>query len=992
MRDAADRYGSLRAISRAATTMILRTTRSRIALRTAHDREHSARRMLFALVTCALIVTGTRSATRAQPPSLASSYVNTLRGSDSTPGYSYGNTFPAVTLPFGFNFWTPVTNSNENGWIYNYQSRTLEGFAISHMPSPWIGDHASLQVMPSIGTPELEPQKRAAGFTHARELARPHVYEVTLDSGIRVEIAPSEHGAIWRFTFPEGATTNLLFDTIDAASGSISADATGRSVSGYVDHRGPRFYFHAEIDQRVARVFDPEGGGVNIGITLAANAARVVTMRIGTSFLSVDQAKAHLHSELAGKRFEQVRDEARSAWDALLTRVQVDGASEAQRVTLYSNLYRAFMYPNSRTERVDGAPQHWSPYANRVAPGVLYVNNGFWDTYRAAWPLYLLLMPEQAGRMLDGFVNAYKEGGWIPRWSGPGYLDVMVGTHSDVVLADAFLKGVRNFDVDAAYASMLKNGLVFSGDGARGRKGNGQGIFRGYIPLEEAPESAAWHLENCVADFGISRMAELLGDRVHADYFRDRSLSYVNLFSSTTGFFRGRGRNGAFRTPDETFKPNEWGYEFTEGAAWQYVAAANHDPRGMANLYGGDQGFASKLDAVVSAPRDYLQGSYPYLIHEMREAYDTNMGQYAHANEPVHHLLYMFAYAGQPWKTQQYVREVLSEQKGIYGPGYDGRGYLGDEDNGQMSAWYVFSALGLYPASPGHDEYVIGSPLHARMSLRLESGASFSVVASNNAPENMYVQRATLEGAPLTRSYLTHAEIVRGGTLELEMGPQPSTWASRPEDRPSSVTRDSRVPAPLVDCTRDAVVTASAEHRDFGEGAAESIDDDSATKWLAFEATGNLQFALAAPCTVHRYTLTSANDFPERDPTDFTLEGSEDGVDWQVLDRRVSEHFEWRRQTRVFALDAPATHEQFRLVISRNHGAAITQLAEIELQGREAAKAATKPSPESTTSQESSRASRGCDVGCGSAAPYGFGLLAGLGWLLMRRKRSRREG
>lgn len=900
-------------------------------------------------------------------------YVNTLRGTDSTPDFSRGNTFPAVTLPFGFNFWTPVTEGNSDGWLYKYRASTIQGFAVSHEPSPWIGDYASLQVMPSTGAVKLDPESRALAFRHEDETARAHFYRVAMSAPqITTEIAPTMHAAIFRFTFPNTSkTNNVLFDTIDQASGIFSADPADGSVSGYVDMKTPRMYFYATFDSPFQTVLHPKGGGANVAVRFSSNVGATVVMRIGTSFISAEQAKVHVVNETASLSFDEIKARAQAEWDELLGRVTVDGASESQKTTLYSSLYRTMMYPNTFTEEVDGSAKHFSPYANEVRDGPLYVNNGFWDTYRAAWPLYTLLVPNRVGVMLDGFVNAYKEGGWIPRWSGPGYNDCMVGSHANVVIADAYAKGIHDFDVGAAYDAMLKDALVYSSDPAQGRKGNEHAIFRDYLALEDVGESAAWHLEDSVCDFSISQMAQALGDEVHAGYFRRRALRYANLFSATTGFFRGRHTDGSFRSSDAEFLPEEWGYEYTEGCAWHYTMAASHDPRGMIALYGGDQAFADKIDAVLSASPNFLPGSYGNEIHEMREAFASGMGQYAHPNEPVHHMLYMYDYAGMPWKTQAAVRRVLSETGPFYGPGFDGGGYLGDEDNGEMSAWFILSALGLYPASPGHPEYAIGSPLFKEMTLHLENGQTFMVVARDNGPEHVYVQNANLNGQAYTKTFVSHADILAGGVLELDMGAAPSRWGTAPKDRPTSLTHDDRVSSPLRDCARGGRASASDENISEGETAAAAFDDDSGTKWLVFANHGHLQYELSDACPIEWYTLTSANDAAERDPMDWTLEGSLDQAQWTKLDERHGEVFRWRRQTRVFGTDNRGAYRFFRLNITMNHGGPSLQLAELELLEREV----TPSTPDSSPGHPAALAGQCC-------ARHGVVGAAGLGVML----------
>lgn len=860
-----------------------------------------------------------------------SAYVNTLRGSASTPEYSLGNTFPAVALPFAFNLWTPVTTGIHRSWLYDFNAKRIQGFAVSHEPSPWIGDYASMQIMPVVGNVAATAAGRAQPFRHDAELARAHFYRVAFaKSGVTTELAPTSHGATFRFTFPATDAAHVVFDALDASAGEITADVNAGSVFGYFDVKQPRMYFFATFDRPLTAATPIDARRTALSVNLSTRTKQRVEMKIATSYISVDQARANFATELGQRSFDAIRDQAQNTWDELLGRVEVEGASEAQKATLYSNLYRAFLYPNTMTEQVDGVAKHFSPYNGQVCEGQLYVNNGFWDTYRAAWPLYIVLFPNVAGRMLDGIVAAYKEGDWLPRWTAPGYANIMVGTHADAVLADAYLKGVRGFDAAAAYDGMLKDALVYSGLGGRGRNGNDHSIFRGFVAFEDTGESAAWQLEDSINDFAIARMAEALGDGVHARYFRDRAAGYAKLFDAETGFFRGRHADGRLRGSAAEFQPIEWGNEYTEGCAWHYVAAASHDPAGMAALYGGTDRFADKLEAVLSASSDFLPGSYGNAIHEMLEGRDSGMGQYAHPNEPVQHMLYMFNYAGRPWKTQETVREVLAPKSSFYSAGLgNGRGYLGDEDNGQMSAWYVFSALGLYPASPLHGEYVIGSPLFRRMRVRLESGKTLEVVAVDNSEDHPYVQSATFNGAARTQNFLTHAEIMNGGVLELHMGPKPSTWGANPEDRPSSLTPAGATPATFVDCAQGGAASVSDGAAAIS-GAERAFDDDSGTK-LSLGLSSKLSYRPPEPCAIDWYTVTSTDAAPEHDPTAWQLEGTRDDKTWELVDERRDEAFRWRRQTRVFEAKMHTPYRAYRLSVTHSAGGGSAEIAEVEL-------------------------------------------------------------
>jgi predicted alpha-1,2-mannosidase len=858
-------------------------------------------------------------------------YVNTLRGSDSSPEFSRGNTFPAVALPFGFNFWTPVTEANSDRWLYTYRAKHIVGFAVSHEPSPWIADHGSIQVMPMFGKLRIGAAERRTPFEHTAEIARAHYYSVDLpQEGMRVAITPTDHASKWRFSFANAGDAYVVFGSIDTAPGQLSVDSQARSIQGFVDQNGPRLYFYARLDHPISDSGVVQGASASGWVKLEVRAGEATEMAMATSFIGVEQARSNLEQEVGKRDFEQVRLAAAAAWERHLGMLEVQGATEDEKVTFYSNLYRTLLYPNSMWEQVEGDAKYFSPYTNQLKKGRIYVNNGFWDTYRAEWPLLGLLMPSKAGEMLEGFVTAFRDGGWVPRWSGPGYVDCMVGSSSDIVFADSYLRGVTGFDIKTAFASMLKNALTHSADGRLGRKSNERAIFKGYVPAEHMSESTAWTLEDTVNDFGIGQIAKVLRDEVHHEYFSNRALRYVTTYSPSVGFFRGRRSDGTWRTADPEFDARAWGYEFTEGNAWHYAAAVTTDPEGMSRLAGGRARFAQKLDAIFAAPAEFRVGSYGQVIHEMREAQAAGMGQYAHSNEPLHSLIYMYNYLGQPAVTARRVRQVLTR---LYDSGVGtGRGYLGDEDNGQMSAWYLFSALGFYPAAPGHAEYVIGAPLFQRAVLHLENGKLFTVSAPENSSKNVFVQRARLNGMPYTKSYLSHSDIVAGGLLELEMGPAPSSWGTGEHDAPSSITASSSN-GPVF--REDLAVGGAIISNPSNPQAQLAFDDDSGTQWVASGPRGSLQyrFANSEQHAVLLYTVTSASDRPDADPRSWRLQASNDCVRWQIIDRQANQSFAQRQQTRVFSVRNRTPFACYRFDFEAKRGAKQTQVAELELIG-----------------------------------------------------------
>jgi predicted alpha-1,2-mannosidase len=896
--------------------------------------------------------------------------VVTTRGTQSSGRFSRGNNIPATALPNGFNFWVPMTNAGSTSWLYDYHRSNnadnlpaLQAFTVSHEPSPWMGDRQTFQVMPSVAAsvPDASRAARALAFRHENEEPRPYYYGVVFENGLRAEIAPADHAALLRFSFP-GSDESLVFDNVNNQGG-LTLDPAGRSLSAYSDVRSrlsagaTRIFIYAEFDRPVvASGRLPGGGGADVTgyFRFEPGADRAVSMRIATSLISVAQARRNLALEIPpGQSFEAVKQQARRLWDERLRVVEVEGASEDQRVTLYSSLYRLFLYPNSAFENTGDAAtpvyEYASPFSPPVAPdtptqtgarivkGKVYVNNGFWDTFRTAWPAYALLAPRLAAELIDGFVQQYKDGGWVARWSSPGYADLMAGTSSDVAFADAYVKGITGFDARAAYEAAVKNASVAPSDKAVGRKGLDTSIFLGYTSADN-PESTSWALDGYVNDFGIANMARALAEDPataadekkryleESEYYFARAVGYANLFDPAVGFFRGRAAGGEWRVPAAQYDPRVWGNEYTETDGWNFAFTVPHDGQGLANLQGGREKLAARLDAYFSTPETAdadLAGSYGGLIHEMVEARDVRMGQYGHSNQPCHHVIYMYDYAGQPSKAQAKLREVLSR---AYLGSEIGQGYLGDEDNGEMSAWYVFGALGLYPLQVGSPYYVIGSPLFTQATVHLEGGKDLVIRARSNAPRNVYVQSLKVNGADYGKVYLPHPLVAGGATLEFEMGPEPSSWGTRPEEAPPSITSGTNSPRPPHDVTGPGRGTA----RGIGNADVGALFDDTSATRVTFETQRPwVEYHLSDAAEVGFYTLTSA-DVPG-DPQSWVLKGSQDGRSWTVLDERSGEAFAWRRYTRPFKVARPGRYGYYRLEVTASSGGPTTSLAEIEL-------------------------------------------------------------
>ncbi len=706
-----------------------------------------------------------------------------LVGTDSRPEFSRGNTYPAVFLPFGMMGWTAQTG--EDGWPYQYSKDRIRGFLATHRPSAWMNDYGPFSLMPVTGDLKVLPEARASRFRHQNETARAYRYSVLLDDyGVRAEVTPSLHGGVLRFAFPATEKAWVVFDAQPGGS-SIRIDPATSTISGRNTSIVGGFpwnfaqYFVAVFDRKFTEhgTWNPheiyEGhsqrAGMHVGgyVRFAAAQGETVTVRIGTSLISLEQARRNLEAETPNTDFEQAAARARSEWERELGRIELQGGSEAQRRSFYTCLYRAFQFPRVLHETdASGATVHYSPYDGKVHPGTMYADNGFWDTFRAQFPLLALVQPKRDAEIIRSMLNAYDEGGWIPKWPNPGYTNVMIGTHGDSVVADAFMKGIRDFDVEKAYAALLKDATRPGGLRYQARPGIEKYIELGYVPADQVKESAACTLEYAYDDFCVAQMARALGKTDDYRMLTAHSKNYRNLYDRETGFMRGRNSDGSWVEP---FDPLEWGGVYTEGNAWQWLWSVQHDVPGLMGLMGGKDAFVRKLDTLFSMTPDFKVGGYGRVIHEMTEAKTADTGQYAHINEPCHHVIYLYNYAGQPWKTQKWARTIMDR---FYRPGPDG--WLGDEDTGQMSSWFVFSALGFYPSNPGQPVYALGTPLFDRATVHLENGKTLTVEAKRANAADLYVQSVAWNGSPLDRPWIRHEEIAGGGVLTFRLGPEPN--------------------------------------------------------------------------------------------------------------------------------------------------------------------------------------------------------------------------
>ena len=727
-------------------------------------------------------------------------YVNPLMGTLSSFELSAGNTYPAMARPWGMNFWTPQTGRMGDGWQYVYTAHKIRGFKQTHQPSPWINDYGQFSLMPMTGRPEFDEDKRASWFSHKGEVAQPHYYKVYLaDYDILTEFTPTERAALFRFTFPESERSYVVVDAFDRGS-YIRIEPEHNRIVGYSTRNSGgvlanfKNYFVVEFDKPFtyrASVADSvltegrleqQAGHAGAIIGFRTRKGEVVHARVASSFISWEQAERNLQ-ELGRQSFDELVAKGREAWNKVLGRIEVDGGTLDQLRTFYSCLYRSLLFPRAFYEcDAEGQAVHYSPYNGQVLPGYLYTDTGFWDTFRCLFPLLNLMYPSVNRQMQEGLLNAYRESGFFPEWASPGHRGCMVGNNSVSVLADAWLKGVRVDDVETLYEGLLHGTEnVHPEVSSTGRLGHEYYNKLGYIPYDVGiNENVARTLEYAYDDWCIYRMAKALNrPKQEQELFAKRALNYRNVFDKESRLMRGRNEDGTFQSP---FSPLKWGDAFTEGNSWHYTWSVFHDPQGLIDLMGGEEAFVQMLDSVFTVPPLFDESYYGQVIHEIREMTVMNMGNYAHGNQPIQHAIYLYNYAGRPWKAQYWLRQVMER---MYSPTPDG--YCGDEDNGQTSAWYVFSALGFYPVCPGTDQYVLGTPLFRKATLHQENGRSLVIEAPDNGEGRPYVESLLRDGTPYTKNYLRHADLLQGGRLLFEMSDRPNLQrGTATEDRPYS--------------------------------------------------------------------------------------------------------------------------------------------------------------------------------------------------------------
>lgn len=710
-------------------------------------------------------------------------YVSTLTGTLSHHAFSTGNTYPAIALPWGMNFWTPVTGKMGDGWAYRYDHNIIRGLKQTHQPSPWINDYGQFSIMPVRDASYVDENSRASWFSHKSETAKPYYYQVYLaDHDINAEVAPTERAAAFTFTYPESETSGVIIDAFDNGS-YIKVIPEENAIVGYTTKNSGgvpdnfKNWFVLKFDKKIenwnlydgaekSEADELEGGRIIASIGFKTVRGEKVGVKAASSFISLEQAWRNFE-EVQALTFDQVKEAAKERWNEVLGRIEIGGGTADQHRTFYSCLYRSLLFPRKFYEiGAEGKPVHYSPYNGQVCDGYLYTDTGFWDTFRALFPLLNLVYPSVNQEIQQGLANIARENEFLPEWASPGHRGCMVGNNSASVVADAILKGITPEEDWQTLYDCIVYGTehVHPQVSSTGRLGHEYYNTLGYIPYNVGiHESVARTLEYAYNDWCILQLARKLGRPAEElEKWEARSNNWKNVFDPSHNLMRGRNADGSFQEP---FSPYKWGGAFTEGNAWHYTWSVFHDVEGLMAAMGGREEFTAMLDSVFVVPPIYDDSYYGYRIHEITEMQVADMGNYAHGNQPAQHMIYLYDWAGEPRKAQKWVREVMDR---LYSSAPDG--YCGDEDNGQTSAWYVFSAMGFYPVCPASDQYAIGRPYFPRMKVHLENGKTLEINAySSDGPMGTYIKDITLGGRRWTENFLRYEDLAKGNTLEFTM-------------------------------------------------------------------------------------------------------------------------------------------------------------------------------------------------------------------------------
>ena len=727
-------------------------------------------------------------------------YVSTLVGTQSKFELSTGNTYPATALPWGMNFWTPQTGKMGDGWAYTYDADKIRGFKQTHQPSPWMNDYGQFAIMPITGGLVFDQDRRASWFSHKAEVAKPYYYKVYLaDHDVTTELAPTERAAMFRFTYPETKNAYVIVDAFDKGS-YVKIIPEENKIIGYSTKNSGgvpenfKNYFVIQFDKPFTFIStvsennilpnetEVKGNHTGAVIGFATKKGEIVHARVASSFISPEQAELNL-KELGKNSFDQLVTNGREVWNREMSKIEVEDDNIDNLRTFYSCLYRSMLFPRSFYEiDAKGQVMHYSPYNGEVRPGYMFTDTGFWDTFRCLFPFLNLMYPSMNLKMQEGLVNAYKESGFLPEWASPGHRDCMVGNNSASVVTDAYIKGLRGYDIETLWEALKHGANAHLRGTASGRLGYESYNQLGYVANNIGiGQNVARTLEYAYNDWAIYTLGKkLVKPESEIEIYKKRALNYKNVYHPERKLMVGKDNKGVF---NPNFDAVDWSGEFCEGNSWHWSFCVFHDPQGLIDLMGGKKEFNTMMDSVFVIPGKLGMESRG-MIHEMREMQVMNMGQYAHGNQPIQHMVYLYNYSSEPWKAQYWIREIMNK---LYTAGPDG--YCGDEDNGQTSAWYVFSALGFYPVCPGTDEYIIGTPLFKSAKLHLENGKTITIKADNNQLDNRYIKEMKINGKSNSRNYLTHDQLIKGANIQFQMSPVPNKQRGTTEkDRPYSLS------------------------------------------------------------------------------------------------------------------------------------------------------------------------------------------------------------
>lgn len=738
------------------------------------------RKQLFA-VFCLISIPWVSAAEKVEPVD----YVNPLTGTLSKFELSTGNNYPVIARPWGMNFWSPQTGKMGDGWLYTYTADKIRGFKQTHQPSPWMNDYGQFSIMPITGKITFDEDKRASWFSHKAEVAKPYYYKVYLaDHDITTEITPTSRAAMFRITFPESTNSYIIVDAFDKGS-FVKIIPDENKIIGYTTRNSggvpenfknyfvikfdKAFTYKAVVDDNEILRGETEVSTNHAGAVIGFQTRRgeKIHAKVASSFISYEQAEQNL-KELGSDTFDELTDKGRDEWNQVLSKIEVEDDNLDHLRTFYSCLYRSVQFPRTFYEiNAQGEVVHYSPFTGEVLAGYMFTDTGFWDTFRCLFPFLNLVYPSINEKIQAGLVNAYNESGFLPEWGSPGHRNIMIGQNSASVVADAFVKGLKGYDIEQLWKAVTRGANDHLKETASGRVGYEYYNKLGYVPNNvSVGQNVARTLEYAYNDWSIYQLGKVLGKSANElEQYKKGALNYKNVYNPKHKMMCGKDDKGVF---NPQFKPEDWSNEFCEGNSWHWSFCVFHDPQGLIDLMGGKDTFNQMMDSVFIIP-SYLGINSRNIIHEMREMQVMDMGQYAHGNQPIQHMPYLYNYSGEPWKTQFWVREIMEK---LYNPNPDA--YCGDEDNGQTSAWYVFSAMGFYPVSPATDEYVLGAPLFKSVQVNLENGKSILIKSMNNSKDNRYVKSVRLGKKVYSKNYFTHKDLTGGAEIIFEMSSVPN--------------------------------------------------------------------------------------------------------------------------------------------------------------------------------------------------------------------------